>query len=189
MEENLTYWSRGKWPGVSLETGEWPLSPRWNFQKWSKNTMSCKGFQQMISSVFKFFKRLNMHFRFLSESFSFLPDSMLPFFCGSSVTCRTLADAKALNISLQRWLNWWRIFLPEHPYILHPHIVAWTSFIPFLNRLHSDFTVVSVLEQLEVGLEVLECLLPSYFKVEQVAMLNHIVYNLTLLWPCKPLLF
>ena len=140
------------------------------------------------------FERLNMRFRFLSESFSFLPDSMLPFFCGSSVTCRTLADAKALNISLQRWLNWWREFLPEHPYILHPHIVAWTSFIPFLylhrqgtifNRLHSDFTVVSVLEQLEVGLEVLECLLPSYFKVGQVAMFSHIVNHLTLLWPCK----
>ena len=32
-------------------------------------------------------------------------------------------------------------------------------------RLHHDFTVVSVLEQLETGLEVLECLLPSYFKV------------------------
>ena len=92
----------------------------------------------------------------------------------------------------------WRIFLPEHPYNLHPHIVAWASFIPFLNsgrqvtifnRLHSDFTVVSVLEQLEVGLEVLECLLPSYFKVGQVAMLTHIVNNLTLLLPCKPSLF
>ena len=32
-------------------------------------------------------------------------------------------------------------------------------------RLHQDFTVVSVLEKLEMGLEVLECLLPSYFKV------------------------
>ena len=32
-------------------------------------------------------------------------------------------------------------------------------------RLHRDFKVVSVLEQLETGLEVLECLLPSYFKV------------------------
>ena len=33
------------------------------------------------------------------------------------------------------------------------------------HRLHQDFTVVSVLEKLEMGLEVLECLLPSYFKV------------------------
>ena len=57
------------------------------------------------------------------------------------------------------------------------------------HRLHQDFTVVSVLEQLEVGLEVLECLLPSYFKVGQVAMLTHIVNNLTLLLPCKPSLF
>ena len=32
-------------------------------------------------------------------------------------------------------------------------------------RLHQDFAVVSVLEKLEMGLEVLECLLPSYFKV------------------------
>ena len=69
---------------------------------------------------------------------------------------------------------------------LHP-TSAWTSLISFLNsrrqvtifnRLQSDFTVVSVLEQLEVGLEVLECLLPSYFKVGHVDMLHPIVSNI-----------
>ena len=34
-----------------------------------------------------------------------------------------------------------------------------------LHRLDKDFTVVTVLEKMEEGLEVLECLLPGYFKV------------------------
>jgi hypothetical protein len=68
-----------------------------------------------------------------SQSLSFLPDTSLPFFCGSSAACRQLGGRAALTGALA--------------------------------RLQGSFAVVTVLERLEDGLEVLECRLPEFFKV------------------------
>ena len=50
-------------------------------------------------------------------------------------------------------------------------------------RLESDFTVVSVLERLEEGLEVLQCRVPSYFTVSKSDKLSFYKTSMNVICP------